>query len=67
MEKNWSIALEHDEYEDDMELVIKDAKEAVKQTSKGYYVNVVTPAALGNPDGYSLKDKGISIFYIELN
>ena len=52
MEKNWSIALEHDEYENDRELVMKDAKEAVKQTAKGYYVNVVTPAALGNPDGY---------------
>lgn len=56
LEKNWSIALEHDEYENDMELVMKDAKEAVKQTSKGFYVNVVTPATLGNPDKYLTKE-----------
>ncbi|MGG1675213.1 hypothetical protein ACIFOT_05595 [Neobacillus sp. NRS-1170] len=30
MDKNWSIALEHGEYETDQELVIKDAIDAVK-------------------------------------
>jgi hypothetical protein len=24
-EKNWSIALEHDEYEEDLDLVVRDA------------------------------------------
>lgn len=52
MEKNWSISLEHDEYENNMRLVVEDAIEAVEQTAKGYYVNVVTPANLGNPDNY---------------
>ncbi len=52
MEKNWSIALEHDEYEENVELVIQDAIQAVKDTSKGYYVNVVTPSNFGNPDDY---------------
>ena len=28
-EKNWSIALEHDEYEKDLDLVVRDAIEAV--------------------------------------
>ena len=52
LNKNWSISLEHDEYVVDMELVISDAIDAVEQTQKGYYVNVVTPAAFGNPDNY---------------
>ena len=52
MEKNWSIALEHDEYETDRSLVINDAIDAVKQTANGCYVNIVTPAAFGNPDDY---------------
>lgn len=51
-EKNWSVALEHDEYENDLELVVRDAIEAVAETAKGYYVNVVTPSNLGNPDDY---------------
>ena len=48
-EKNWSIALEHDEYEEDLDLVVRDAIEAVEETAKGYYVNVVTPSNFGNP------------------
>ncbi|WP_428907964.1 hypothetical protein [Niallia sp. Krafla_26] len=32
MEKNWSIALEHDEYEEDRGLVVRDAIQAVKDT-----------------------------------
>ena len=34
-EKNWSIALEHDEYEEDLDLVVRDAIEAVEETAKG--------------------------------
>jgi len=52
MEKNWSISLEHDEYENSLELVVKDAINAVSETSQGFYVNVVTPEALGNPENY---------------
>nr|WP_313771743.1 CGCGG family rSAM-modified RiPP protein [Neobacillus niacini] len=52
LNKNWSISLEHEEYTLDIELVISDAIDAVDKTEKGYYVNVVTPAALGNPDDY---------------
>lgn len=52
MEKNWSISLEHDEYEKNKDLVVKDAIDAVKQTSKGHYVNLVTPANFGNPNEY---------------
>lgn len=35
-----------------MELVIKDAIEAVEETGKGFYVNIVTPAGFGNPIDY---------------
>ncbi|AIM15171.1 hypothetical protein HW35_01710 [Bacillus sp. X1(2014)] len=52
MEKNWSISLEHEEYEKNRELLIVDAIEAVKQTAKGFYVNVVTPESFGNPEQY---------------
>ncbi|MGG3466837.1 CGCGG family rSAM-modified RiPP protein [Neobacillus pocheonensis] len=63
--KNWSIAFEHDEYENNLELVIKDAIEAVKKTTIGFYVNVVTPANFGNPDDYLTKEL-ISIFGDEI-
>lgn len=52
MEKNWSISLEHEEYEHNQHLIIKDAIEAVQQTAKGFYVNVVTPAVFGDPNLY---------------
>ncbi|WP_420489344.1 CGCGG family putative rSAM-modified RiPP protein [Neobacillus niacini] len=52
MEKNWSISLEHEEYVMDMELVIKDALEAVEMTGKGFYVTIVTPDSFGHPDDY---------------
>ena len=52
MEKNWSVSLEHGEYVNNIELLINDAMAAVSQTAKGYYVNIVTPGKLGNPDDY---------------
>lgn len=52
MDKNWSISLEHEEYEKDMVLVIHDGIEAVEKTGKGFYVNLVTPASFGNPNDY---------------
>ncbi|MEH7112282.1 CGCGG family rSAM-modified RiPP protein [Neobacillus niacini] len=52
MDKNWSISLEHEEYENDKDLVIKNAINAVEQTGPQFYVNIVTPAAFGEPDSY---------------
>jgi putative CGCGG family rSAM target protein len=50
--KNWSISLEHDEYENNVELVVHDAIEAVRSTTIGHYVNLVTPEGLGHPEDY---------------
>ncbi|MBU9720780.1 MULTISPECIES: CGCGG family rSAM-modified RiPP protein [Bacillaceae] len=50
--KNWSAALEHGEYAEDRDLVVKDGIEAVGETGKGVYVNLVTPNEFGNPDTY---------------
>lgn len=52
MQKDRSVSLEHDEYENDVELVVKDAIKAVEETESGYYVNLVTPSGLGNPEIY---------------
>ncbi len=54
MEKdmNWSISLEHDQYENNLELVVNDSIDAVKDTKVGYYVNIVTPEGLGHPEEY---------------
>ncbi|MFA9557477.1 CGCGG family rSAM-modified RiPP protein [Evansella sp. AB-rgal1] len=52
MTKSWSASLEHGEYEDDRELVIKHAIEAVEETQSGTYVNLVTPHNFGNPEQY---------------
>lgn len=52
MKKDRSVALEHEEYENNIELVINDAIEAVEDTEIGYYVNVVTPDVFGNPMDY---------------
>lgn len=49
MDKNWSIDLEHGEYEQNVGLILEDAISAVKQTSKGYFVNLVTSSKFGNP------------------
>jgi putative CGCGG family rSAM target protein len=52
MEKNWSVSLEQGEYATNIDLLINDAMAAVSQTPKGYYVSIVTPAKLGNPNDY---------------
>jgi len=52
MKKDRSVSLEYDEYENNIELVVKDAIDAVAETESGYYVNLVTPSNLGNPDDY---------------
>lgn len=49
---SWSASLEHGEYAEDRDLVIRHAVEAVDETSEGIYVNIVTPHEFGNPDEY---------------
>lgn len=65
-EHNWSAALEHDEYENNLGLVIKDAIEAVEITAKGFYVNLVTPSNFGNPENF-LSEPLESIFKDKIN
>lgn len=52
IDKNWSMDLEHNEYEFDKELIIEDGLKAVEETAPGYYVNLVTSNNFGNPDQY---------------
>lgn len=52
IDHDWSKDLEHDEYEDNVELVIEDGMKAVEQTAAGYYVNLVTSNNFGNPDSF---------------
>lgn len=59
-EKDWSCGLEAEEYEDDKELLIKDAMNAIEDTGLNHFVNLVTPAVHGNPEKYLvpiIKDK----------
>ncbi|MDG5786350.1 CGCGG family rSAM-modified RiPP protein [Evansella sp. AB-P1] len=68
---SWSASLEHGEYELDQDLVIQHGIEAVDETTKGAYVNLVTPNTFGNPVEYLspvLKEKygdSIQIKYID--
>ncbi|AZU61139.1 CGCGG family rSAM-modified RiPP protein [Neobacillus mesonae] len=52
MNKDWTKDLEHDEYEQDIDLIIKDALTAVEETAAGCYVNLVTASAFGSPEDY---------------
>jgi putative CGCGG family rSAM target protein len=52
MEKDWTKDLEHDEYENDIDLILKDALEAIEITQPGYFVNLVTSSNFGNPVEY---------------
>lgn len=52
MGKNWSMDLEHYEYENNVELIIEDGIKAVEDTEPGYYVNLVTSGRFGNPSVY---------------
>lgn len=54
IEKDWSCPMESEEYEENIDLVIKDAITAIEKTAKGYYVNLVTHEAHGHPDAYLL-------------
>ncbi|WP_196237918.1 CGCGG family putative rSAM-modified RiPP protein [Calidifontibacillus erzurumensis] len=50
--QDWSVDLEHNEYEYDKNLIIVDGIKAVEETAPGYYVNLVTASNFGNPDEY---------------
>lgn len=52
MNMDWTKDLEHDEYEQDIDLIIKDALAAVEETAIGCYVNLVTASTFGNPEDY---------------
>ena len=52
MDKDWTKDLEHDEYENDIDLILKDALEAVEITQPGHFVNLVTSENFGNPVEY---------------
>ncbi|WP_144554785.1 CGCGG family rSAM-modified RiPP protein [Bacillus sp. X1(2014)] len=71
MDKDWTKGLEHDEYEHDIDLIITDALQAVEETEKGCYVNLVTSAVFGDPVVYlqplleELYDNRVKIKYID--
>ena len=44
--------LEHNEYENNIDLIIEDGLKAVEETAAGYYVNLVTSERFGHPDDY---------------
>ena len=50
--KDWSCGMETEEYEQDMNLLIKDAIKAVEETGEEHSVNLVTPSVHGNPTKY---------------
>ncbi|MDF2854596.1 MAG: putative rSAM target protein family [Neobacillus sp.] len=52
MDRDWTMDLEHDEYEQDIDLIINDALKAVEETNVGCYVNLVTAATFGSPVDY---------------
>ncbi|MGJ7910208.1 CGCGG family putative rSAM-modified RiPP protein [Neobacillus sp. LXY-1] len=52
MNKDWTKDLEHDEYEYDIDLIIKDAILAVEETKEGCFINLVTSSTFGNPVDY---------------
>jgi len=51
-ENSWSANLEQEEHAEDRELVVAQAKDAVRKTASGNHVNLVTHEAHGHPEGY---------------
>jgi putative CGCGG family rSAM target protein len=49
---SWSANLEEERHADDRELVVREAREAVRSTRPGVHVNLVTHGAHGDPRGY---------------
>lgn len=53
--KDWSINLEDEYYSDHPEELWKASVDAVRQTGRGCYVNLVTPGMLGHPEEWYLE------------
>jgi putative CGCGG family rSAM target protein len=49
---SWSANLERDQYEDDADLVVAHALDAIEHTASGTHVNLVTHRAHGHPETY---------------
>ncbi|MDY6764998.1 MAG: CGCGG family rSAM-modified RiPP protein [Halobacteria archaeon] len=70
-EYTWSVNLELPEHGEDKDLVLREAKEAVRQTADGYFVNLVTHSDHGHPSGYlydELRDEfedSVEIEYVD--
>lgn len=47
---DWSINLEDPYYEENHEALLNVAVQAVKNTASGYYVNVVAPSSIEEPE-----------------
>ncbi|MEH7388314.1 CGCGG family rSAM-modified RiPP protein [Bacillus sp. JJ1521] len=71
MAKDWSIVLEHVDYQCNRALVIEDGLKAIEKTESGCYVNLVTPDSFGNPSHYLAEaisrkfESGVSYKYID--
>lgn len=51
-ENSWSANLEREFHAEDRDLVVAQAKEAVRKTASGNHVNLVTHANHGHPEEY---------------
>lgn len=49
---NWSVNLETEEYASDRKLILKDAIQAIRDTTPGSYVNLAVTEAFGDPADY---------------
>jgi len=49
MDKDWSLNLEDQYYEDRPDVMMTESIEAVKKTKQGCFVNLVTPGKNGDP------------------
>lgn len=51
-DNSWSANLELPQYADDRDLLVEHAKDAVRQTTPGHHVNLVTHKNHGHPHEY---------------
>ena len=67
---SWSANLEHPRHAESVDQVIDDARAAVRATSSGYHVNLVTHSAHGHPRTYLWEaleavDRELTITYVD--
>jgi putative CGCGG family rSAM target protein len=53
---DWSLNLEDPYYEEHPEEALKEALDAIQKTGPGYYVNLVTPDKLGEPNQWLIPE-----------